>query len=118
MAAFQRLRITTECIRVVANTIAHRVIQPDRLLNRIATAAARLFSELHQRRVVTIDAAAGLQVFTHCWFSVIEHPVYRRRASACHDTPAKLGALAAIFVWMPTKLRGCENIERRSGRQG
>ncbi|MNT51766.1 hypothetical protein D3C72_1887520 [compost metagenome] len=75
MAAFQGLGIAAEHIGVVANTIAHRVIQPDRLLNRIATAAARLFREFDQRRVVTIDAAAGLQVFTHRGFSVIEHPV-------------------------------------------
>ena len=72
VTGLQGVGVAAEHIGVVANFIAHRVVQIDRLLTRVTTGPAKLFCELHQRRVVTIDEAAGLEVFTHQGFSMTE----------------------------------------------
>lgn len=65
ITAAQGRGITAEGVGVVAHRFTHGVIQVHRLLDRLTTIAAMLFSELHHRRVVTIDEAAGAQVLVH-----------------------------------------------------
>lgn len=58
---------------------------------------AHLLGELHPRRVVTIDAAAGFEGVTHDWPSVTRLAVYLWRLRPYHDDPAKLTTLVAIL---------------------
>ncbi len=65
MAATQGLRVEAERVGVVAHRFTYGVIETERLLERVTAGTAVLFGELHHRRVVTIDEAAGTQILAH-----------------------------------------------------
>ncbi len=64
-AAGEGLRVAAEGIGVVAHRLAHGVVKTDCLVTGCGTRTAMFFGELHHRRVVTIDEAAGIQVRIH-----------------------------------------------------
>lgn len=64
-AAAEGLRVATEGIGVIAHRLAHSVVKTDCLVTKCGTRTAMFFGELHHRRVVTIDEAAGIQVRIH-----------------------------------------------------
>ncbi|MNN63602.1 hypothetical protein D3C81_1789900 [compost metagenome] len=95
MTAAQGLRITAEGIGVVAHCLSHRVIEMDRLLERVATGTAVFFGELHHTGVVTIDEAAGAQVLVHAGNLLEKSRVYREVQHRDNDVSAKHGRFAA-----------------------
>lgn len=89
MTAPQGLRIRAEGIEVVTHGLTHRVIKVHRLLPRIAAGTAMRFGELHHRRVVTIDEAAGTQVLVHGQNLQAKPGVYRDVRPGDNDVSAK-----------------------------